>query len=182
MFRESHHSNCVFYFVLWHCGVMEDYFWDVNVSPVQIFFKILTKSSYPPSTFVKLFSLNEARLNLMVGIRCRIQREYEGIGGMIKLLLSLLRWWLHCAFVRTHRSLQQERVNFTICNLKKWRDFPGGPRVKTSPSNAEGMGSILGQEAKLPHALWPKHQNINWKQYYNKFNKDFKNCPHQKNL
>ena len=101
---------------------------------------------------------------------------------MIKLLLSLLRWWLHCAFVRTHRSLHQERVNFTICNLKKWRDFPGGPRVKTSPSNAEGMGSILGQEAKLPHALWPKNQNINWKQYYNKFNKDFKNCPHQKNL
>lgn len=60
---------------------MGDYFWDVNVSPVQIFFKSLTKSSYPPSTFVTLFSLNKARLNLMVGIRRRIQREYEGIGG-----------------------------------------------------------------------------------------------------
>ena len=62
------------------------------------------------------------------------------------------------------------------------RDFPGGPVVKTSPSNAGGAGSIPGQGAKIPHASRPKHQNIELKQYCNKFNKDFKNGAHQKNL
>ena len=54
--------------------------------------------------------------------------------------------------------------------------------VKTTPSNAGGVGLIPGEEAKIPHALWPKNQNIKQKQYCNKFNKDFKNGPHQKNL
>ena len=35
-----------------------------------------------------------------------------------------------------------------------------------------------GQEAKIPHASWPKTQNIKQKQYCNKLNKDFKNGPH----
>ena len=29
-----------------------------------------------------------------------------------------------------------------------WRDFPGGPVVKTSPSNAGCMGSTSGQELR----------------------------------
>ena len=62
------------------------------------------------------------------------------------------------------------------------RDFPGSPVVKTSPSNAGSAGSIPGQGIKIPHASRPKHQNIKQKQYCNKFNKDFKNGPHQKNL
>ena len=62
-------------------------------------------------------------------------------------------------------------------NLEE-RDFPGGPVVKTSPSNADGAGSIPGQGAKIPHASQPKNQNIKRKQYCNKFNKDFKNHPH----
>ena len=33
------------------------------------------------------------------------------------------------------------------------RDFPGGPVVKNPPSNAGDMGSIPGQEAKIPHAM-----------------------------
>ena len=33
---------------------------------------------------------------------------------------------------------------------------------------------IPGQGAKIPHASWPKNQNIKQKQDYNKFNKDFK--------
>ena len=61
-------------------------------------------------------------------------------------------------------------------------DFPGGPVVTTSPSNAGGAGSIAGQGAKIPRALRPKNQSIKQKQYCNKFNKDFKNGPHQKNL
>ena len=39
-------------------------------------------------------------------------------------------------------------------------DFPGGPVVKTLPSNAGGVGSIPGHAAKVPYALWPKNQNI----------------------
>ena len=57
-------------------------------------------------------------------------------------------------------------------------DFPGGPVVNTSPFSATGVGLISGQEAKIPHASWPKNQNIKQKQYCNKFNKDFKNSPH----
>ena len=66
-------------------------------------------------------------------------------------------------------------------NIELW-DFPGSPAVKTLPSNAGGEGSIPGWEAKIPHASWPKNQSIKQKQYCNKFNKDFKNGPHQKNL
>ena len=33
----------------------------------------------------------------------------------------------------------------------KCRDFPGGPLVKTSPSNAMCVGLILRQGAKIPH-------------------------------
>ena len=55
--------------------------------------------------------------------------------------------------------------------------------VKTSPANAQEVGSIPGWGAEIPHALWPKKpKNIEQKQYWNKFNKDFKNGPHQKNL
>ena len=52
--------------------------------------------------------------------------------------------------------------------------------VKTSPFNAGGMGSIPCRGAKIPHPSRPKNQNIKQKQYCNKFNKDFKNGPHQK--
>ena len=30
--------------------------------------------------------------------------------------------------------------------------------VKISPSIAEGVGLISGQETKIPHAWWPKEQ------------------------
>ena len=42
------------------------------------------------------------------------------------------------------------------------------------------VGSIPGWEAKSPHTLWPKSQNIKWKQYCNKSNKDFKNGLYKK--
>ena len=54
-------------------------------------------------------------------------------------------------------------------------DFPGCPVVKTMPSNAGGAGSIPGWGAKIPHASWPKNQNIKQNQHCNKFNKNFKN-------
>ena len=38
----------------------------------------------------------------------------------------------------------------------EWRDFPGSPVVKNSPSTAGGAGSISCWGAKIPHALKPK--------------------------
>ena len=60
--------------------------------------------------------------------------------------------------------------------------FPSHPVVKTLPSDARGGGSIPGGGAEIPHASRPKNQNIKQKRYCNKFNKDFKNGPHQNNL
>ena len=63
-------------------------------------------------------------------------------------------------------------------NLKwQYEGLPGRPVVKTSLSNAGGMGSIPGQGAKSLGASWPKNQNIKQKQYCNKFNKNLKNGP-----
>ena len=62
------------------------------------------------------------------------------------------------------------------------RDFPGGPVVKTSPSNAGGEGSIPDWRTEIPCTSQSRNQNIKQKQYCNQFNKDFKNDPHQKNL
>ena len=36
------------------------------------------------------------------------------------------------------------------------RDFPGGPLVKTSPSNVGGAGLIPGRGTKISHASWSK--------------------------
>ena len=36
--------------------------------------------------------------------------------------------------------------------MKSCRDFPGGPMVKTLPSNAGDVGLIPGREAKIPYA------------------------------
>ena len=57
----------------------------------------------------------------------------------------------------------------------KWmgQDFPSSPVVKPSPFNPEGMGSILGWGAKIPHASQPKNQNMQQKQYCVKLNKAF---------
>ena len=54
------------------------------------------------------------------------------------------------------------------------RDSHSGLVVKTSPSRANGEGSIPSEGAPIPRALWPKKQHIKQKQYSNKFNKDFK--------
>ena len=45
------------------------------------------------------------------------------------------------------------------------RDFPGGPVVKTSPSNAGHVGSIPGWGIKISHTTWPKNENIKQRQY-----------------
>ena len=47
--------------------------------------------------------------------------------------------------------------NFLIISAKN-RDFPGGPVVRTLPSNAGVAGLIPGWGTKIPHALWPKRK------------------------
>ena len=56
-------------------------------------------------------------------------------------------------FVQTHTHWASDAIQ-PSCPLL--RDFPGGPVVKTSPSNAGGADLIPGQEANIPYALWPK--------------------------
>ena len=48
-------------------------------------------------------------------------------------------------------------------------DIPGGPVVKTSPSNTTGVGLTPSWGAEIPHASGPKTQNIKQKQFCNRF-------------
>ena len=61
---------------------------------------------------------------------------------------------------------------------REFRDFPDGPVVKTSPCNAGGTGLIPGWGAKIPHISQPKKKKSQ-SRGSKKFNKDFKNGPHQ---
>ena len=63
----------------------------------------------------------------------------------------------------------------TFFSLRIWvRDLPGGPVVKTLPSNAGSVGLIPDKGVKIINASWPQKTKIKEKQYCNKFNKDFK--------
>ena len=73
---------------------------------------------------------------------------------------------VHNSCIRNCQNLDAIKISF--------RDFSGGPVVKTSPSNAGGTCLIPCRGAKIPHASGPKNQNIKQKQYCNKFNKDLK--------
>ena len=48
------------------------------------------------------------------------------------------------------------------------RHFPGSQVIKNSPSNAGDAGSVPGQGAKIPHALWQKKNKTQDKQYCKK--------------
>ena len=60
----------------------------------------------------------------------------------------------HCMSRADYNLSMMSLVSYIIINVK-W-DFPGGPGVKTWPSNAGGAGSTSGQGAKTPHASGPK--------------------------
>ena len=49
-------------------------------------------------------------------------------------------------------------------SITSQKDSPGGPVVKTSPSDAAGVGSIPGWGAEIPHTLGPKNRNRRQKQ------------------
>ena len=62
----------------------------------------------------------------------------------------------------------------------KFQDFPGGPVVNTSPSNAGGADSIPSWGAKITHAMLPEKSKCKTEAICNKFNKNLKNGSHQK--
>ena len=78
----------------------------------------------------------------------------------------------------SNTSKNLENIFQTLKNV--FRDFPGSPVGKTSPSNARSVGLISRLGTKIAHASMPKNQNIKQKQYCNKFNENFKNGPRQK--
>ena len=59
----------------------------------------------------------------------------------------------------------QDSLSITIKNtdIKKAEgtSLPGGPVVKTSPSNAEAAGLIPGQGARISHVLQPPQKSQN---------------------
>ena len=64
------------------------------------------------------------------------------------------------------RQFNEKRIIFQhklrkLDNHMEKNEVGGDPVVKTLPSNAEGRGLIPCGEAKIPHASWPKIQNIN---------------------
>ena len=64
-----------------------------------------------------------------------------------------------CKLNNTH--LNHKCVKKSIAReIRKYldRDFPDGPMVKISSSNAEGMGSVSDQGAKIPHASQLKNK------------------------
>ena len=61
--------------------------------------------------------------------------------------------------------------------LQRWV-FPGGPVVKTLPSNAGGVSLTPGLDPCASREKKKQRTETNC----NKFNKDFKNGPHQKTL
>ena len=72
----------------------------------------------------------------------------------IYLRTLYLSWWVgHSLDMGTRQRCKWYKYNQTS---EKYRDFPGGPVVKTLPSNVRGASLISGQEAKIPHNLWPK--------------------------
>ena len=103
--------------------------------------------------------------------------------------------WEWCVMIPApHRRPTVCLVFFSLCStfsdvslassrskLDPW-DFPGGPVVKISLSNARGTGWISDQGAKIPYDLRPKNRNVKQKRYCHKLNKDFKHGPHQKIL
>ena len=73
----------------------------------------------------------------------KVIREWvpDGFTGCVKLVPSY------------HQGLSTKRTSSKMILIG---DFTGGPVVKTSPYNADGMGLIPGWGAKISHASRPK--------------------------
>ena len=59
-------------------------------------------------------------------------------------------------YLVTKQQQTFSNIYLTLTSNLLAQDFPGGPVVKTLPSNAEGVGLIPGWAAKIPHASQTK--------------------------
>lgn len=111
------------------------------------------------------------KLWLVVG-RSISKHDFSIVLFLSKWQISKLYWWDIASGVLVCPS-----INLLFNNKSKWsngRDFPASLEVNTSPSNIVGPGLIPAWGNEIVHASWPENQNIQWKQYCNKFNWDFK--------
>ena len=90
-----------------------------------------------------------------------------------KLVLKFVFWFYFMSISSCFSRETQEDNHW---------DIPDRPVIAISLSRARGVISISGLGARIPPASQPEDWNIKQKQHCNKFNKNFKNCPHQKNL
>ena len=92
----------------------------------------------------------------------------------ITKLVSRFVFWFYFMFISSCFSRETHENNH-------W-DVPDRPVIAISLSSARGVISISALGARSPPASQPENRNVTQKEYCNKFNKNFKNCPHQKNL
>ena len=91
---------------------------------------------------------------------------------MIAISANLALWAAKYTYVlsgQDHKLLKRGPVldhvskyfNYILTSKHHEGNFPGGLVVKISISNAGSAGSILSKGTRVPHASWPKTQNIN---------------------
>ena len=86
-----------------------------------------------------------------------INNEFD-LGGRKNILLTLEQQWDSHNNLTADWGLKDKRLKIKSNNV--FRNFPGGPLVKTLPANAGDTGLNPGWGAKIRQALWPKNQNI----------------------
>ena len=87
---------------------------------------------------------------------CKVS-QYQHLSLLAKTDVLFKNSWNLSALTVHYFSRTQSRRYIENSNIK---DFPGGPVVKSSSSNAQGAGSIPDQGAKMPHVSWPKNKYI----------------------
>ena len=120
----------------------------------------------------------------MVGIRHRIQRESTRELGDDKAVSILIKVVFTLCFCQNSQKFTPGKSEFYHMQFKKKNEGTSlevqGLRLHLLMQRVQ-VQSLVG-ELSSHMACGQKNQNINWKQYCNKFNKSFKNHPHQRNL
>ena len=105
---------------------------------------------------------------------CR--REAQAVYPSRRQEVSLYTAGMH---IRVFLSLCSRVIELYINSYQHW-DCLGVRWLRLCLPKPRGVGLIPGEGAKIPLALWPKHQKMKQKQYCNKLNEDSKNGPFKK--
>ena len=100
----------------------------------------------------------ELTAGIAKGRSCHIPAGLVGGWGKKTLVGVLGEQTLLLRVVGKYRLSPARKGRGVLKQVIFW-DFPGGPVVKTLPSNAGGAGLIPGRGAEIPHASWPNNQN-----------------------